>query len=92
MSELDRQVGGNHYKELKIQPIEYIMANNISWCMANVIKYATRYDKKGQAVADLDKIIHYASIQKQEILKNEEATKRTNWGWNWIRSLFSPRN
>ena len=29
MTALDNQVGGNHYKNLKIQPIEYIHANNI---------------------------------------------------------------
>lgn len=63
MKPLDTQVGGSHYKGLKIQPIEYIMANNIPWCEANVIKLVTRWkDKNG--IEDLDKAIHYLQILK----------------------------
>ena len=40
---LDTQIGGNHYKNLKMQPIEYIMANNLNYCQGNAIKYLTRY-------------------------------------------------
>ena len=35
---LETQVGGSHYKDLKIQPIEFIHANNIPFCEANAIK------------------------------------------------------
>jgi hypothetical protein len=58
---LERQVGGNHYMDCAIQPIEYIMANNMEYCPANIIKYATRADKKG-GVEDIRKIIHYAEL------------------------------
>ena len=34
----DRQVGGDHYA-MKIQPIEFIHANEISFCEGNAIKY-----------------------------------------------------
>lgn len=58
---LDTQVGGNHYKNLKIQPIEYIMANNLNYCQGNAIKYLTRYkDKNG--LEDLKKAKHYIDI------------------------------
>ena len=40
---LEKQVGGNHYKDLKIQPIEFIHANNIPFCEANAIKYLCRW-------------------------------------------------
>jgi hypothetical protein len=61
MSELDVQVGGQHYKEMKIQPIEYIMANELGWCEGNAVKYVTRYKQKGQA-QDIEKAIHYLQI------------------------------
>ena len=58
------QVGGNHYKELVIQPVEYIHKNKLGWCEGNIIKYITRHQCKGQA-SDLDKVIHYAELAKQ---------------------------
>lgn len=51
-----------HYQSLPIQPIEYILANNLDFCSGNIIKYATRWDKKGDPVGDLTKIIDYAKI------------------------------
>jgi hypothetical protein len=68
MEELKQQVGGNHYKEMKIQPIEYIMANELGWCEGNAVKYVTRYKQKGQA-QDIEKAIHYLQILL-ESLKN----------------------
>ena len=68
MSELDQQIGGQHYKDMKIQPIEYIMANELGWCEGNAVKYVTRYKQKGQA-QDIEKAIHYLQILL-ESLKN----------------------
>lgn len=60
-SALDAQVGGDHYKKLKIQPIEFIHANNIPFIESNVIKYVTRWrDKNG--VKDLEKAKHYLEL------------------------------
>ena len=59
---LDRQVQGDYYKSLKIQPIEFITANNLSYFQGNVIKYVCRYDKKN-GIEDLKKIIHYCELQ-----------------------------
>ena len=58
---LDRQVGGSHYKNLEIQPIEYIVKNNLSYCEANIVKYITRHHLKGGA-EDIQKVIHYAEL------------------------------
>jgi len=58
---LATQIGGSHYKGYAIQPIEYIMKNNLNYCQANIIKYATRYkDKNGKE--DLEKIKHYVDL------------------------------
>ena len=45
-SAFSEQVSGNHYKSLKIQPLEYCMANNLNACQTHVVKYVSRYDKK----------------------------------------------
>ena len=58
---LSKQVGGSHYKNYSIQPIEYAMANGLNYCQANAIKYITRYrDKNG--IEDLRKAIHNIEI------------------------------
>ena len=51
------QVGGDHY-QTEIQPWDYIIANGIGYLEGNVIKYVSRYKKKG-GVADLRKAQHY---------------------------------
>lgn len=57
----DVQVGGDHYKNLGIQPTEYALANNLPFCEACIVKYATRWKNKN-GIEDLKKIIHYAQI------------------------------
>lgn len=60
-SALDTQVGGSHYKDLKIQPIEFIHANNIPFCEANAIKYLCRHRNKN-GKQDLLKARHYIDL------------------------------
>ncbi len=57
----DKQIGGDHYKNKKIQPIEFIQANKLNFCEGSVIKYVTRYKEKG-GVEDLKKAKHYIEI------------------------------
>lgn len=54
---LSVQVGGDHYKTLKIQPMEYSMANKLDACQHTIIKYVTRFREKGGR-ADLEKAKH----------------------------------
>jgi len=58
---LDSQVGGNHYRNFKIQPAEYISANGLSFFEGNIIKYITRHKSKGGA-EDIKKNIQYAEM------------------------------
>jgi Protein of unknwon function (DUF3310) len=58
---LNRQVGGDHYTKLKIQPIEYVMANGIQFPEGNVIKYVTRWRDKG-GIKDLEKARHMIDL------------------------------
>ena len=46
-----------HY-DMKIQPIEYIMANGLGFCEGNIVKYISRYKEKG-GLSDLYKAQHY---------------------------------
>lgn len=55
---LDTQVGGDHYKNLAIQPMEYSMANGMDACQHTVIKYITRFRDKGTPLQDLEKAKH----------------------------------
>lgn len=60
---MSRQVGGNHYAKLAIQPTEYTARNGLGFLEGNVIKYVTRHaDKDG--VKDIDKAIHYLEMIK----------------------------
>ena len=61
MSALSKQEGGGHYKQMKIQPVEYIVENNIPYCEANVIKYVSRHREKNGA-QDIRKAIHYLEL------------------------------
>ena len=56
------QVGGDHYKDCGIQPVEYIHANKLDYFEGNVIKYITRHRTKGQGKKDIEKVIHYAQL------------------------------
>lgn len=58
---LDTQVGGDHYKGLAIQPIEYIHANSIPFAEGNVIKYVTRWRTKN-GLKDLEKARHFLDL------------------------------
>ncbi len=49
-----------HYNQA-VQPIEYIMANDLGFCEGSIVKYITRYEQKG-GVADLKKIIHFCEF------------------------------
>lgn len=61
LNPLDRQVAGNHYKDLAIQPVEYIHANGLDYFEGNVVKYVTRWRTKG-GLADLQKARHYVDL------------------------------
>lgn len=58
---LQTQVSGSHYKDLKIQPVEYIHGNGIPFIEGCVIKYVTRWRAKG-GVDDLKKARHFLDI------------------------------
>jgi hypothetical protein len=69
MDSLKKQIGGDHYHNRTIQPIEYILANDMNFCEGCVIKYVTRWREKG-GVEDLHKAMHYL----QFLIEDQERT------------------
>jgi hypothetical protein len=61
MSALETQEGGQHYKQWKIQPIEFIHANGLPYVEGNIIKYIMRHKFKN-GLEDLKKARHYLDI------------------------------
>jgi hypothetical protein len=61
MNPLDTQEGGSHYKDMAIQPVEFIHRNRIPYLEANVIKYVCRHRSKN-GVEDLKKARHYIDL------------------------------
>ena len=67
-----KQIGGSHYKDMVIQPFEFISKNELTFFQGNVIKYVCRYKQKN-GIQDLEKVIHYCQL---EILKLKDAKKK----------------
>lgn len=61
VSACQRQVGGRHYLDMAIQPVEFIEANRIPFSEGSVIKYVCRHREKGGR-ADLEKAIHFLQM------------------------------
>lgn len=58
---LEKQVGGNHYKNKKIQPVEYIAANGLNFLEGCIVKRITRHKDKDKD-QDIKKIIQEAKF------------------------------
>jgi hypothetical protein len=66
-----KQVGGSHYKDCKIQPVEFIVGNDLTFLEGNIIKYVTRHRRKGEGRKDIEKVIHYAEMILEMEYKDE---------------------
>jgi len=56
-----KQIGGTHYKDMKIQPSEFINKNKLLFAEGSAIKYICRHASKGE-VQDLEKAKHYIDM------------------------------
>jgi len=57
----NKQIGGSHYKDMVIQPSEFINKNKLQFAEGNAIKYICRHAHKGE-VQDLEKAKHYIDM------------------------------
>ena len=70
MKSLEKQIAGDHYSRLRIQPLEYALENDLGVCEHAVIKYVSRWNFKG-GVDDLRKARHYLDIMIERELEAE---------------------
>ena len=63
VSAFDTQVGGRHYKDMPIQPVEFALANKLDFFQKDIIKYTTRRKgDKAKRLEDLEKAKHYLEM------------------------------
>ena len=61
MSAYDKQIGGSHYKKMKIQPSKFVIENELLFPEGNVIKYICRHRYKN-GKEDLEKAVHFIEM------------------------------
>ena len=88
MSSSNNEVGGNHYKKLKISPVEYIRANNLDFFEGNVVKYVSRHRYKNGEEDILKAVDYLRMILKDEyglvVNFTQERSKKS-----WVHKLSS---
>ena len=67
---LSEQVGGSHYKNLKVSPAYFICENKLLFAEGNIVKLACRHQNKNKA-EDIKKIIHYCKIILERDYQND---------------------
>jgi len=67
---IKENVSPDYYARYDIEPISFIMRNNIPYAEGNVIKYVLRHDMKG-GKEDIDKAIRYLEMIKEEKYNEE---------------------
>jgi hypothetical protein len=83
MSAMSEQVGGSHYRDKAIQPIQFIHANKLHHIEGSIVKYISRWREKG-GLQDLEKIKHYVDLLIElEGLKKENPEKEPPPGFVW---------
>ena len=71
----DRQVGGDNYQSMKIQPAEFINKNKLPFAEGNAIKYICRHINKG-GEQDLEKAKHYIDLELEKVHKVDKNGKK----------------
>ena len=77
MSVYNKQIGGTHYKKMKIQPSKFVIENKLLFPEGNVIKYICRHQYKG-GKEDLEKAKHFIDMIIERDY-GEEKEKAESW-------------
>ena len=77
MSAYDKQIGGSHYKKMKIQPSKFVIENELLFPEGNVIKYICRHRYKN-GKEDLEKAVHFIEMIIERDYKDENE-KQESW-------------
>lgn len=67
--DIDQTSNPHHYNSLPVEPIEFIMLNQMEFWRGNIIKYAARAGRKPSSdeTDDLKKIIRYAQFRINQL-------------------------
>ena len=76
MSAYDKQVGGTHYRKMKIQPSKFVIENKLLFPEGNVIKYICRHPYKG-GKEDLEKAKHFIDMIIERDYKDKKEKQET---------------
>jgi len=80
VSAYKKQIGGSHYKDMAIQPSQFINKNKLLFAEGNAIKYICRHAHKG-GKEDLKKAIHYIEmIIERDYQESNPLDKKNYWG------------
>ena len=79
----NKQIGGAHYKDMVVQPSEFINKNKLLFAEGNAIKYICGHASKGE-VQDLEKAKHYI-----DMIIERDYGPQENWvdGYNKWKEL-----
>jgi hypothetical protein len=82
MSTYDKQIGGTHYRKMKIQPSKFVIENKLLFPEGNVIKYICRHPYKG-GKEDLLKAKHFIDmIIERDYDDNDKSKETTQEEWS----------
>ena len=76
MSAYKKQIGGSHYRDMVVQPSEFINKNRLPFAEGSAIKYICRHAAKGKA-QDIAKAIHYLEMIKER--DYSDTKKEKSW-------------
>ena len=83
MSTYNKQIGGNHYRKMKIQPSKFVIENKLLFPEGNVIKYICRHTYKG-GKEDLEKAKHFIDMIIERDYKTEKDERQDTSHKKWI--------
>ena len=81
----DKQIGGSHYQNFKIQPSKFVVENELLFPEGCAIKYICRHRFKGKK-EDLLKAIHFIEMIIERDYSGPAKTEpNTNNSWGIVR-------
>ena len=76
MSIWEKQIGGTHYRKMKIQPSQFVIENKMLFAEGNIIKYICRHPYK-DGKQDLEKAKHFIDMIIERDYSGEEEPTET---------------
>jgi len=76
MSAYDKQIGGTHYRTMKIQPSKFVIENKMLFAEGNVVKYICRHPYK-DGKQDLEKAKHFIDM----IIERDYSEEKSEESW-----------